>query len=226
MSGLFSIREAIEAALKPSGILFRGTVDFEAGEGPLLANGQRAASVMLLGNAGGSIWPAFSLWRRSHDGVHPLDRWSKEIIRPLAEEYDGTAYFPSDEPWQPFQQWAMRAEGLKPSPLGILIHPEYGLWHGYRGAIGLPYAIGSKVTAERHPCETCETRPCLAACPVGAIDIDPAKSALQDCRSHLLTQAGRDGCMISGCLARNACPVGPEYRYPPEQLQFHMESLD
>ncbi len=29
----------------------------------------------------------------------------------------------------------MAAEGLKPSPLGLLMHPEYGLWHGYRGAI-------------------------------------------------------------------------------------------
>jgi ferredoxin len=225
MSGPSSLCREIEAALQPSGILLRGTVDFDAGEGPFLADGQRAASVLLLGNAGSSIWSAFSLWRQSYKGPNPLDTWSKEIIRPLAEKCDGTAYFPSDPPWQPFQQWARRAEGLKPSPLGILIHPEYGLWHGYRGAIGFPWALGRGVTTGRYACDACQTKPCLTSCPVGAIDIDPAKFALRDCRSHLLTEAGRESCMISGCLARNACPVGAEYRYPLEQLQFHMESL-
>ena len=29
----------------------------------------------------------------------------------------------------------MRAEGLKPSPIGILMHPQFGLWHAYRGAL-------------------------------------------------------------------------------------------
>src|SRR4030095_137820 len=32
-------------------------------------------------------------------------------------------------------RWAMRAEAVAPSPLGILIHPDYGLWHAYRGAL-------------------------------------------------------------------------------------------
>ena len=31
--------------------------------------------------------------------------------------------------------------------------------------------------------------------------------------------------MQSGCIARNACPVGAEYRYPVEQLRFHMDAL-
>jgi ferredoxin len=225
MSGPSSLSREIEAALQPSGILLRGAVDFDAGEGPVLANGQRAASVLLLGNAGNSIWPIFSLWRQSYEGPDPLDTWSKEIIRPLAEEYGGTSYFPSDPPWQPFQQWAVRAERLKSSPLGILIHPEYGLWHGYRGAIAFASPIGSKVPVRRHACDLCESKPCLTACPVGAIDIDLTKFALRRCRDHLRTPAGREGCMISGCLARNACPVGNEYRYSSEQLRFHMEGL-
>lgn len=230
MSGLSSICREIEAALEPSGIMIRGTVDFAAGEGPLLADGNPAASLILLGNAGGSIWPAFSRWRTQYNGPDPLDTWSKEIIYPLVKALGGTAYFPSDPPWQPFQQWAMRAEGLKPSPLGILIHPEYGLWHGYRGAIGFPRAVAKSharkvVTVGRYVCEGCETKPCLTACPVSAIGMEPADFAVSACRSHLATPSGQGGCMVSGCLARNACPVGPEYRYPPEQLEFHMHAL-
>ena len=41
----------------------------------------------------------------------------------------------------------MRAEGLKPSPLGVLVHPDFGLWHGYRGAIGENLA-GGQATLE------------------------------------------------------------------------------
>ena len=32
-------------------------------------------------------------------------------------------------PYWPFQQWARRAEPVHPSPIGVLIHPRYGLWH-------------------------------------------------------------------------------------------------
>jgi hypothetical protein len=230
MSDPSSICREIEAALKPSGIQIRGTTDFAEGEGPLLVDGKYAASVVLLGNVGGSIWPAFSRWKTLYYGPDPLDTWSKEIIRPLAKALGGMPYFPSDPPWQPFQQWAMRAEGLKPSPLGILIHPEYGLWHGYRGAIGFPAMVGKShagkvVTVGRHACDVCETKPCLATCPVSAICMDPADFAVSACRSHLVMPSGQGGCMVSGCLARNACPVGQVYRYPREQLKFHMRAL-
>ncbi|AYD00974.1 4Fe-4S dicluster domain-containing protein [Neorhizobium sp. NCHU2750] len=229
MGGPSSISREIETGLGPSGILIRGTVDFAMGEGPLLADGTNAASVVLLGNAGGSIWPAFSRWKAGYDGPDPLDTWSKEIIHPLAERLGGTAYFPSDPPWQPFQQWAMRAERLKPSPLGILIHPDYGLWHGYRGAIGfvqrLDDASASSITGRRHACDHCPAKPCLSTCPVSAIRPDPQNFAVSACRSHLLTLSGQGACMVSGCLARNACPVGEQYRYLSAQLEFHMHAL-
>jgi hypothetical protein len=216
--------EEIRAALAPHGIFVRGIVTF-AGDGPALEDGGPAASVILLGNVGGSIWPAFSDWRRRHpDLADPLDAWSAACIRPVAEKVDGTAFFPSEKPWQPFQQWAMRAEGLKPSPLGILIHPDYGLWHGYRGAIGIPHPAGGPGSSGQrpHPCDHCIDKPCLPHCPAGAVRSDRFEVAA--CRSHL-AQAGRDTCMVEGCLARNACPVGTEYRYPGGQLRFHMDAL-
>ncbi|OCO98995.1 MULTISPECIES: ferredoxin [unclassified Ensifer] len=219
--------ETIRAALAPHGLFLRGTVNFETGEAvPLLADSRPAASVVLIGNIGGSLWQPFSAWRDLPDrgGSDPLDTWSKAVIQPIADECGATAYFPSDPPWQPFQRWAMQAEGLKTSPLGILIHPRHGLWHGYRGAFAFDRRLPE--TGERvgkHPCDACAAKPCLAACPANALAAERFDIGL--CRDHLVSDAGRSGCLSAGCLSREACPVASEHRYPKEQLRFHMAAL-
>ena len=214
--------EQIRAALSPHGIFLRGVVHFD-NDGPETLKG-RARTVVLLGNIGGSIWQPFSKWWQNNEHVSdPLDTWSVEIIRPVADAMGGTAWFPSEKPWQPFQQWAMRAEGLRASPLGVLIHPEYGLWHGYRGAIGLEDHIDFPASAARpHPCDRCPDKPCLTTCPANAVA--PGHFDVPACRTYLAGDGERT-CMQVGCIARNACPVGGEYRYPAEQLRFHMAAL-
>lgn len=221
--------ETIRAALRPHGLFLRGAVNFADGEAaPTLRDGRPAASVVLIGNIGSSLWPAFSRWRRGRPdagGPDPLDTWSKDVIGPIAAMAGATAWFPSDPPWQPFQRWAMRAEGLKASPLGILIHPVYGLWHGYRGALGfaVPAAAEPVVRPVDHPCDTCRDRPCLTTCPAAAVRADAFD--VPGCRSHLRTPQGQGGCLRGGCLARAACPVGAAYRYGDDQLRFHMAAL-
>lgn len=220
--------ETIRAALQPHGLFLRGFVNFAEGEAvPHLASGGSAGSVVLIGNIGSSLWPAFSRWRDTEPdrgGSDPLDTWSKAVIRPIAALTDATAWFPSDPPWQPFQQWAMRAEGLKASPLGILIHPVYGLWHGYRGALGFEEPIIDTPAAHAaHPCDHCPDKPCLATCPASAVR--PEIFDVPVCRSHLRTPEGQGVCMIGGCLARAACPVGSDVRYNETQLRFHMAAL-
>ena len=218
----------IRAALEPHGLFLRGFVNFAADETvPRLADGRPAGSVLLIGNIGSSLWPAFSRWRGERPdggGGDPLDDWSKAVIRPVAAAARATAWFPSDPPWQPFQQWAMHAEGLKASPLGILIHPVYGLWHGYRGALGFAERIEDEPFAARpHPCDGCRDKPCLSICPAGAVQAETFD--VPACRTHLRTPEGQGGCMRAGCLARAACPVGAGYRYDEAQLRFHMAAL-
>jgi hypothetical protein len=214
--------EHIRAVLAPHGIFLRGVVHFGS-DGPEMAR-DTARTVVLLGNIGGSIWPAFSKWWQDNEHVsNPLDAWSVEIIRPVASMIGGTAWFPSERPWQPFQQWAMLAEGLRASPLGILVHPEYGLWHGYRGAIGFEERIDFPLPATRpHPCDHCPDKPCLTSCPANAVMLEGFD--VPACRTYL-AGGGTQACMQGGCVARNACPVGTEYRYTDAQLRFHMTAL-
>lgn len=220
----FGILGLLEEALQPSGIRLRGVVSFGDGAGPMLSDNRTARSLVLLGNIGGSIWPAFSAWRGTYVGDDPLDTWSKSVITPIAEELSATVFFPSDQPYMPFQQWAVRAEGLTASPLGILIHPIYGTWHGYRAALTFADPIAPELRSESSaPCESCESKPCLSACPVGAISVSGFD--VMACRAHLTTEEGQAGCMAAGCLARNSCPVGASYRYGDEQLRFHMDAL-
>lgn len=224
MKPALDVVSAIDAALAPSGIRTRSVVLLDEGEGPTLLSGDPARSIVLLGNIGGSVWPALSTWLATYGGPDPLDTWSKAVIEPVATQFGATAFYPSDRPYMPFQQWAMRAEGLEASPLGILIHPEYGLWHGYRGALALGEAVRADHAQRRaSPCEACDAKPCLSACPVGAVT--PSGFSVGSCRTYLATVEAHTTCMEKGCLARHACPVGEAYRYPPQQIRFHMAAL-
>lgn len=155
--------------------------------------------------------------------ANPLDTWSREVIGAVAQDFGARAVSPSDRPYLPVQQWAMRAEGLKPSPLGILMHPQYGLWHAYRGALLFEDEIALPEPREViHLCDACLEKPCLKSCPVDAYS--PGGFAYQSCLAHVRGQNG-EPCRSGGCLDRNACPYGTDYRYPAEVQAFHMASF-
>ena len=184
-----------------------------------------ARSVLLVGQAGAAPWAHFRRWRdrQPADLENPLDTWSREIIAAVAEKFEARAVSPSDKPFLPFQRWAMRAEGLKPSPLGVLMHPEYGLWHAYRGALLFDHEISIEPPETAiHLCDLCVGKPCLKACPVGAYST--VGFAYQDCLAHVRGAHGAV-CRDTGCLDRNACPYGTDYRYPPEVQAFHMAAF-
>jgi hypothetical protein len=218
--------EVIRPALATHGLILRGGFNFSPDEtAPPGSSGFPAKSVLLVGQAGDAPWPHFLRWRQSQpqELSNPLDTWSREVIGAVAEEFGARAVSPSDRPYLPFQQWAMRAEGLKPSPLGILMHPEYGLWHAYRGALLFDVEIPIQAPeAVIHLCDACPGKPCMKACPVGAYS--PDGFAYQDCLDHVRGSAGGP-CRTGGCLDRNACPYGTAYRYPADEQAFHMAAF-
>lgn len=219
--------DGLAAALAVHGLILRGGFDFEPGEtAPPGPSGAAAQAVLLVGHAGSSIWPHFQAWRATQPPnlADPLDAWSRQIIDTVAERVGARAVSPSDRPWMPFQAWAMRAEGLRPSPLGLLIHPVWGVWHAYRGALlfDRPLGFPPEPDSMHHPCDACAGKPCLNACPVGAHSL--AGFDYPGCLTHVRSPAGSP-CAIGGCLDRNACPVGAEFRYAADQQEFHMAAF-
>jgi hypothetical protein len=215
--------KTVFAAIRRAGLVPRGAFLLEESE----RNGALADvhTIVLAGMAGREGWSAFVASPEASDGfADPLDRWSGRVIEALAVELGGRALFPfGGPPFLPFQQWAQRAEPVHASPIGILIHPRYGLWHSYRGALGLSekLAVAEPATGAS-PCETCTGRWCLSGCPVGAFS--SAGYDVAACAGHLRSAAGAD-CMGFGCRARRACPVGADHAYGPEQASFIMAAF-
>lgn len=217
--------ERIEDALRPHGLALRGGLHPVAGDGAPDVGGRPCGTILLLGNVGGSLWPSFSASPELADGApHALDRWTRRVLDSLAPGLGATALFPfGGPPYLPFQRWAMKADSVASSPLGILIHPDYGLWHAYRGAFAFADRLPlSSLDRRTSPCDSCIDRPCLSTCPVGAFT--PAGYDVETCRDHVAVPEGR-ACLEEGCLARRACPVGREHAYPPAQMAFHMAAF-
>jgi epoxyqueuosine reductase QueG len=181
----------------------------------------RARFVILIGNAGPAMFRRFAQEREGPSDL--LDEWSARVVNTLAQRLEAKAVFPFDTPPLPFLTWARRGGAGHVSPLGLNIHPTYGLWHAYRAALLFPveFDLPSPVAAPS-PCATCAGRPCLSACPVSAFSVSGYD--VDRCVNHVASAAGKQ-CMTDGCLARHACPVGKAFAYHPEQAAFHMKAF-
>lgn len=186
-------------------------------------------TIVIIGNTAADMWSHFEAGRR--DEPNPLDAWTRRCLEPIAAGFGADYVHPSDEPFVPFQRWAQQADTVWPSPIGLLIHPEYGLWHAYRGAFVFPpgHEVVDVEHDERHarspvtsPCVNCVEQPCLSACPVDAFSTDGYDHVA--CRRHVAGDDSPD-CLHDGCVARCACPVGTSLRYGAAQMLFHMRAF-
>ncbi len=208
------IEGRVQDELAPFGLVPLGWFEEEAGQ-----------TALLIGNIGSGLWPSFSNSLEYRDGgSDPLDRWTKRIIDRIADDLKAEARYPFGTHLWPFQAYARQATGMKQSPTGLLIHPEYGLWMAFRGVL-----VFSDI-AERpphtptlaYPCETCVDRPCLNTCPVDAFS--EKSFDYSSCRQFVRSPSGQE-CQQSGCLARRGCPVGSKHAYDEKHQQFHMAAF-
>tara|TARA_B110000503_G_scaffold135104_1_gene215077 strand:+ start:3138 stop:3875 length:738 start_codon:yes stop_codon:yes gene_type:complete len=208
-----------------------------AQKGSILAAGQ---CLVLIGNSSEGMWPAFSSSEEYLSGESdPLDRWSLRLGEQFARQYDGHAIYPfTGPPYQPFLSWAKDNGDSFQSPLGLHMHHQYGLWHGYRFGLILDlnkpaniHLTTSPLTKDDptrdnfnnskpidHPCISC-IQPCMQACPVGAFSSNGYD--VVTCRTYV-QQNPQVSCAQHGCDARLACPVSSLGGYVAEQHQFHM----
>lgn len=183
---------------------------------------------VMIASPGRIMWPHFSSSVEFRDGLRdPMERWSARILAGIAKEFDARLVLPFDRPFPPFQTWTAQAAGLRCSPLGLLIHPDYGLWFGLRGALFFGADVENlyvdKVNQQEDVyseiCQKCDEKPCLSHCPVDSFS--DGNLNYSRCISHLKSK-NLPNCLEQGCAARAACPVGRQHQYRSEQLQFHM----
>jgi hypothetical protein len=205
------------------GIACRGGFALKPGDD--LHEPDEPRTLVLLGFTGATQWPVFAASGEFADGQpHPLDRWSARVIGHLGAVFEARPLYPFEgPPWWPFQQWARRAEALHMTPLGILMHPHFGLWHAYRGALLFAAELALPAqTLWASPCESCATKPCIANCPAAAVT--PGGFDRTACAAHVASPLG-SACR-SGCLSRSGCPIAVAHRYGTQQATFHMAQLE
>jgi hypothetical protein len=215
----------LDQRLHQYGLFARGVTRLTTAEIEAYGFAMDKPALVLVGNIGSSYWPIFSQSTEYLDAAaDPLDRWSRRVADEIAAELPVQPVYPfAGPPYYPFQQWAQRAETLEQSPIGVMMHPEYGLWHSYRFALlGAEFDSPEKLLQSESPCLACATRPCLHNCPVDAFDGNGYD--VDRCASYLL-QNPQAECHSRGCLARYACPVATELSYLPAQGKFHLAAF-
>ncbi len=195
--------------------------------------------LVLLGHGGRQLWA--QLQAVGPQTVDPVDHYSLTITRQFITRYlddaDHVMLYPHEQYVIPLSLLGELAGWSYPSPLGQGIHPTFGLWFAYRTAFLTNYELATTVRANealanealvnealvnealasgRAPCDTCTHKPCLTACPAGAVR--PDKFDLLSCAGFRV--AAHSVC-ADRCLARLACPIAPEHRYSLAQIQYH-----
>jgi hypothetical protein len=212
----------LRAYAQPWGLSVLGA--FHPGAEDAVPNLGADGTLVLLGNTGTGFWDAVADTIARAESVaarDPLDDWSRATVGRMAADFSAQALYPfGGPPYLPFQRWALRCGGFHRSPTGLLVHPDFGTWYAFRGALAFDRALDLPPRDGRtSPCESCAGKPCLTACPVGAFD--GRNYDVPACADHLDTQP-EGPCMTRGCLARHACPAGRGAAYPTAQAAYHM----
>lgn len=178
-------------------------------------------TALMIGPDEPRFWDHFVKQQEYSDGQpDAMDRYSKRVLRQIADEFDGRVFFPSDgPPYPPFIQWALKS-GCYQSPVGLLVHGKAGLFASFRGVVALKEHLGVPARSGS-PCDTCAEKPCETACPIGALTPDGYDVAA--CKAYIGSEAGR--ACLSGCKVRLSCAVSQKFGRVTAQSEFHMKAF-
>jgi len=177
--------------------------------------------LILLGNGGSQFWESMHRQRAmSDEDEDPVDNY---FIRTIENTFDADPTYRIMYPGNhllPLQELGKLVGWHHDSPLGLGIHPVFGLWFAYRGIIMtntefIP-AVDDFDAPSESPCASCDQKPCITACPAAAVTKSGLKIKL--CTGYRLESDSR--CQ-SRCVSRLVCPIGRDYRYLEEQMAYH-----
>ncbi len=175
--------------------------------------------LVLLGMGGSGLWDRIR--QENYPEAQLFDLASEKAVLEVCRRFWGVSeprlLYPGPAliPLQKLGRWAGWAS---PSPIGIDISPRYGPWFAYRAAFLVDAPLEyTKTFTVNSPCDDCEPKPCIQACPGRAVTRDQ-EIAMERCLPQRLVDP--QGCGVS-CRSRLACPVGEKWRYPKEQIRYH-----
>src|SRR5262245_18235026 len=207
--------ERLRARLAQHGLNLVGTTEiatYDAVVPPawlLSPRADDARTAVVIDNGGGAFWVAFHRHVAADPAAgrvaDPLDAFTRHVvgdaIAPLRDDLGAARLvFPFELHPLPmsFVHLAECAGLGRRSLLGLLVHPEYGPWMALRAAILIPFALSAPRPADGFdPCPTSVERPCIAACPVGAVG--PGGRDVPRCAAHRIAV---HGLCCAGCPPR------------------------
>jgi len=176
------------------------------------------SQLLLFGHAGKRFWQR--LIESKVTSPNQVDDRSVQVIKTclanVASASDYKILYPGSS-MLPLQDLGRLSGWHHDSPLGLGIHPSYGLWFAYRGVVLSKTTFTPTVSLTNpSPCLSCKDKNCIATCPAKALS--PDRFDVKKCVSYRLTE---ESTCTAKCIARIACPVGSEHRYAEDQLNYH-----
>lgn len=179
-------------------------------------------SLLVIGSAGAHLWqkmPSSYLKREN-----PVDEYSAELIENLMSQLipgeEWSLLYPAksaEAPMPNLQRLGRLAGWHNDSPLGNGISQVYGLWFAYRAVVALSKPLAPSVRQiGESPCVSCSGTPCISACPAAALSVGNVPN-LESCVQYRTTV---ESPCAENCLARVSCPVGAEWRYTDDQINY------
>jgi hypothetical protein len=236
--GTHPVIEAIRAAGEPFGLNLIASVSVDRYDAAVTepyratALDPGAKSIVVVANGGGELWTALKRHAAATPGwwqrEHPLDDFTRAIVNdriaPAARAAGVrcTTVFPfmQGKATLNFIELGKAAALAGPSILGVVVHPRFGPWIAFRAALLIDQAIDAPGEAARFdPCPSCTARSCIPACPTGAVAF-PSGWDIPRCLAYRIES--EPDC-TPRCHARAACVIGPEHRYPDDELAYHQK---
>src|SRR6185369_8365599 len=173
----------------------------------------RYRQLILIGHGGRTMWAAMKAADIAAD--HPIDEFSIGITQRWLAGLSHTIAYPA-EISVGLQALGKLAGWHHDSPFRVGVNASWGSWYAYRVVVLTDsdfVPTPPQVTVS--PCSRCQGKPCVAACPAGALNGEIFD--LQKCIAYRRAPSSR--CQTT-CVARISCPVGSEHRYNDEQIAY------
>lgn len=175
----------------------------------------RHRQLILIGHGGRTLWS--QVQAAGLTSMHPIDDFCVATVEAwFAAQLPDCAHaivYPGDVPVG-LQALGQLAGWHHESPFRVGINEVWGSWFAYRALVLVDTALPpTPPLAGDSPCAHCPARPCVIACPAGAL-VD-GDFSLQKCIAY--RRQSDSHCRLT-CVARTSCPVCSEHRYDDAQI--------